>query len=175
MMLGAVAASALVARQLGDTPRARHSIFVGHIMRRLAAATGHDAGLWYVTGLVHDLDYVETANDRSQHGLLAAEWLAGELPEDALAAIRAHDHRTGVMAFTPLAHALRLADALAITMDSVGSEAGHLLAQPEAAALLTARLAARPYLVPLLVDNARAIGLDLDAVARLLADAPPSS
>jgi hypothetical protein len=174
MMLGAVAASALVARQLGDTPRARHSIFVGHVMRHLAAATGHDAGLWYVTGLVHDLDYLETANDRSQHGLLAAAWLAGELPEPALEAIRAHDHRTGVTAFTPLAHALRLADALAIVMDSVGNDTGHLLTQPNAAALLTARLASRPWLVPMLVDNAAAIGLDLDTVAEMLGDAPPS-
>lgn len=174
-MLGAVAATALVARQLGDTPRARHSIFVGHVMRHLAGAMGHDAGLWYVTGLVHDLDYFETADDRSRHGLLAAEWLAGELPELALEAIRAHDHRTGVTAFTPLAHALRLADALAIVMDSVGKDAGHLLAQPGAAGLLTARLAARPYLVPMLVDNAAALGLDLDALARTLSGAPPSS
>lgn len=174
-MLGAVAASALVARQLGETPRARHSIFVGHVMRRLAAATGHDAGLWYVTGLVHDLDYFDTAEDRSRHGLLAAEWLAGELPEPALDAIRAHDHRTGVTAFTPLACALRLADALAIVMDSVGNQAGHLLSQPDAASLLTARLATRPYLVPMLVDNAAALGLDLDTLVPVLSGAPPSS
>lgn len=174
-MLGAVAATALVARQLGDTPRARHSIFVGHVMRRLAAATGHDAGLWYVTGLVHDLDYFETAEDRSRHGMLAAEWLSGELPEPALEAIRAHDHRTGVSAFTPLAHALRLADALAIVMDSVGSDAGHLLGRPDAIGLLTARLATRPYLVPMLVDNAAALGLTLDTLVPILSDAPPSS
>lgn len=174
-MLGAVAATALVARQLGDTPRARHSIFVGHVMRRLAAATGHDAGLWYVTGLVHDLDYFETAEDRSRHGMLAAEWLSGELPEPALEAIRAHDHRTGVSAFTPLAHALRLADALAIVMDSVGNDAGHLLGRPDAIGLLTARLATRPYLVPMLVDNAAALGLTLDTLVPILADAPPSS
>jgi hypothetical protein len=174
-MLGAVAATALVARQLGDTPRARHSIFVGHVMRRLAAATGHDAGLWYVTGLVHDLDYFETSEDRSRHGLVAAEWLAGELPEIALEAIRAHDHRTGITAATPIAAALKLADALAIVMDSVGKDAGHLLSEPNAAALLTARLAARPWLVPMLVDNASAIGLTLDAVAGMLADAPPSN
>ncbi len=174
-MLGAVAATALVARQLGDTSRARHSIFVGYVMRRLAAATGHDAGLWYVTGLVHDLDYFETAEDRSRHGLVAADWLSGELPEAALDAIRAHDHRTGVTAVTPIARALKLADALAIIMDSVGSDAGNLLTQPNAAALLTARLASRPWLVPLLVDNAAAIGLTLDAVAMMLADAPPSN
>ena len=174
-MLGAVAASALVARQLGDTPRARHSIFVGHVMRHLAGATGHDAGLWYVTGLVHDLDYFETAEDRSRHGLLAAEWLANELPEPALDAIRAHDHRTGVTASTPIACALKLADALAIVMESLGNDAGHLLSRPDAAALLTARLATRPYLVPMLVDNAATLGLDLDALARMLSDAPPSS
>ena len=174
-MLGAVAATALVARQLGDTPRARHSIFVGHVMRRLAAATGHDAGLWYVTGLVHDLDYFETAEDRSRHGLLAADWLANELPEPALGAIRAHDHRTGVTSTTPIACALKLADALAITMDSVGGDAGNLLGHPDAIGLLTARLATRPYLVPMMVDNAAAIGLDLETLVPLLSDAPPSS
>ena len=60
-------------------------------------------------------------------------------------------------------------------MDSVGSDAGNLLGHPGAIGLLTARLATRPYLAPMLVDNAAAIGLSLETLVTLLSDAPPSS
>jgi putative nucleotidyltransferase with HDIG domain len=99
MMLIEEARYRIMAR-LGSSKRAEHSLFVGHIMKFLAKQLGADLSLWEAAGLYHDLDFSVTANDRRQHGILAANWLANDLPMEALDAIRAHDHRTGIQAHT---------------------------------------------------------------------------
>ena len=43
------------------------------------------------SGLLHDLDYPATAENAARHGLDTAEMLAGQLPDEALTAIRAHN------------------------------------------------------------------------------------
>lgn len=65
-------ATSLIATHLGVTTRARHSVFVGFLMAKLAEALGEDRILWEVTGLCHDLDFEETADDRSRHGIVTA-------------------------------------------------------------------------------------------------------
>jgi HD superfamily phosphodiesterase len=70
-------------------------------------------------GLLHDLDYEQTLEERSRHGVAAARVLEGRLPEEALHAIASHDHRSGVEPETLLDHSLRLADALALLMEEV--------------------------------------------------------
>jgi predicted hydrolase (HD superfamily) len=95
-MLSKAEALDLIHKHLDDTPRAAHSRFVGYVMRELASALGANVHLWEITGLCHDLDFFVTSSDGSQHGLLTVRWLAGQLPDDALAAIAAHDHRTGI-------------------------------------------------------------------------------
>lgn len=107
-------AERLLAGHLGTSPRAAHSHLVAQIMAELARRLQQDAELWRVVGLLHDLDYFEVAGDWTRHGVVAAERLAGRLPQEALMAIAGHDHRTGVLAKGALADALRLADALAI-------------------------------------------------------------
>lgn len=107
-------AERLLAGHLGSSPRAAHSRLVAQIMAELARCLQQDAGLWRVVGLLHDLDYFDVAADWTRHGVLTAERLAGRLSQEALMAIAAHDHRTGVLAKGALADALRLADALAI-------------------------------------------------------------
>ena len=141
---------------LGATPRAEHSRFVGLAMRRVAESLGEDVTVWELTGLCHDLDFEVTAGDRSRHGLVAAEWLAGRLPEDALQAIRAHDHRTGEVSDTPLGIALRMTDALAVLRDDFGPELPALLANPDE---LRRLCAARPWLPKLLLDGAEKLGV----------------
>ncbi|RYG47056.1 hypothetical protein EON79_08425 [bacterium] len=93
---------------------------------------------------------------RSRHGLVAAEWLAGRLPEDALQAIRAHDHRTGEVSDTPLGIGLRMTDALAVMRDDFGPELPALLANPDE---LRRRCAHRPWLPKLLLDGAEKLGV----------------
>jgi len=68
----------------------RHSLSVEAVMRGLAERFGEDVELWGVTGLLHDLDTDQTINDYPRHGYLTCEILEGQLPEDALHAIRVH-------------------------------------------------------------------------------------
>ena len=121
-MLSIGDAHRLIDTHLGNSARAVHSQFVGRLMRRLAERTGGDPLLWELVGLCHDLDYEVTAGDWSRHGLVAAEWLANDLPSEGLDAIKAHDHRTGVISSLPISHALKLADALAIAHDHLGPD-----------------------------------------------------
>ncbi len=90
----------------------KHCIAVGAIMEELARKLGEDEQLWMLTGLLHDIDYEETKNDMSRHGLVAGEMLEGKLPEDAVSAIRAHNTMTGHVDESRLALALRASDAL---------------------------------------------------------------
>ena len=68
----------------------QHALASEAIMRALAARFGENEDLWGITGLLHDLDYPSTAENPSRHGLDTADMLAGQLPDEALAAIRAH-------------------------------------------------------------------------------------
>lgn len=155
-MLSRSEAEAELERNLGQSPRARHSRCVALILEALARNLGEDADLWAVTGLLHDIDFEQTGTSPERHGLLAAEWLAGRLPDQALDAIRAHDHRTGVTADTSLAAALKLADALAVILESIGADAPDLMTAPDQ---LAHRLAARPWLADLLYGSARRLGI----------------
>lgn len=77
-------ARAAVSEHLGASRRAVHSIVVGHAMRNLAERLGADTDLREIVRLCHDLDYFATAQDRSRHGVLVANWLkddpAGQCP-----------------------------------------------------------------------------------------------
>jgi predicted hydrolase (HD superfamily) len=78
------------------------------VMRALAGCLGAEADLWGVTGLLHDLDYAETAEDPQRHARLTCQMLAGRLPDEALHAILAHCGH--VPAETPMDWALYCAD-----------------------------------------------------------------
>lgn len=162
-------AEQLVAERLGETPRAAHSRFVGLLLQHLAVELAADAGLWRIVGLVHDLDFFAVDGDWSRHGVLAAEWLQGRLTPEALTAIAAHDHRTGLESTTPLAECLRLADGLAVLDEAAGREA-------TVAALRTGAIesivGSRPFLVAIIAGTAARQGLDLARLGVILAALP---
>ena len=161
-----------VVTHLGSTKRAEHSVFVGCVMRLLAERLGADISIWEAVGLCHDLDFFDTADDRRQHGMLAANWLANDLPPEALDAIRAHDHRTGVQANTPIADALKLADALAIA-DEMASRATIIaLLSVDDKEGLRSVLASRSYLPEMLVEFSQRLHLPLSEVGIICRDAP---
>ncbi len=54
----------------------RHLVSVEGVMRRLGRHFGEDEHTWALTGLFHDLDQDQTADDPNRHARLAAEWLA---------------------------------------------------------------------------------------------------
>src|SRR3990170_2598212 len=71
----------------------RHLVSVEGVMRRLGTHFGEDEELWALTGLFHDLDQDQTANDPDRHAHLAAEWLreAG-VDEEVVNGVLAHAH-----------------------------------------------------------------------------------
>jgi uncharacterized protein len=70
----------------------RHLISVEGVMRALARHFSEDEDRWGYTGLFHDLDYDETADDFERHTHLTVEWLKEEGFDDkrVLNAILAH-------------------------------------------------------------------------------------
>jgi uncharacterized protein len=69
----------------------KHMIATQACMRRLAKHFGEDEELWGFTGLVHDLDYDQTAQNSAQHGLIAADILKEKgVAESVIYAVKAH-------------------------------------------------------------------------------------
>lgn len=74
----------------------KHSLACEAIMRSLAVHFREDQEEWALAGLLHDLDYEETKDNPSQHGLLGAKYLeeAG-FPPQVVSAVRSHNEMTG--------------------------------------------------------------------------------
>jgi putative nucleotidyltransferase with HDIG domain len=71
----------------------RHLVSVEGIMRRLGRHFGEDEHRWALTGLFHDLDQDQTADDPERHAHAAAEWLREEGVDDAVVnGVLAHAH-----------------------------------------------------------------------------------
>lgn len=88
-----------------------HALETEAVMRGLAKRLGEDEELWGITGLLHDLDYHETKDIPEEHALRSASMLDGQLPDEALQAIRAHNgERNGVMPSARFDYALRCAE-----------------------------------------------------------------
>ena len=60
-----------------ETSRFNHSLRVAQHMRALARYFEEDLDEWELAGLLHDLDYDETMDNREMHGIFAAEKLKG--------------------------------------------------------------------------------------------------
>jgi putative nucleotidyltransferase with HDIG domain len=64
-------------------------IIMGALARHLGKCADEVTG-WELAGLLHDLDYAETADDPARHGLVTAEELQGMVDERIIHAILAH-------------------------------------------------------------------------------------
>ena len=100
-----------------------HVIVTARIMKVLAKRLGKDEEEWELVGLLHDLDYDMVRDDMSKHGILAAEMLEGWLSQDAIYAIKAHDHRTGFKPRSTLDRALIASDSLATFIEDQAADA----------------------------------------------------
>ena len=67
----------LVRSQVRNKNLVKHMLATEAVMRRLARHFGEHEELWGLTGLLHDLDYDQTADDFPRHGLVTAEILEG--------------------------------------------------------------------------------------------------
>jgi putative nucleotidyltransferase with HDIG domain len=71
----------------------RHLVSVEGVMRRLGRHFGEDEDRWALTGLFHDLDQDQTAEDPDRHAHLAASWLREAGVDDAVVnGVLAHAH-----------------------------------------------------------------------------------
>jgi putative nucleotidyltransferase with HDIG domain len=86
-------AFALVKQRIPQVNLVNHSVAVEVIMEALARRLGlcqEEVEAWALAGLLHDLDYAETAEDPEKHGLLTAEMLNGIVDERIVNAILGH-------------------------------------------------------------------------------------
>jgi uncharacterized protein len=86
-------AFALVEERIPQRNLVNHSVATEIIMRALAERLGEspeNVERWGLAGLLHDLDYAQTADDPTRHGLITAEELVGEIDDEMLHAILAH-------------------------------------------------------------------------------------
>lgn len=113
-MLTRLEALALVEEKIQNLHLRRHMLATEAVLRALARRLGEDAELWGLTGLLHDIDLESGgAADPGQHALLAAGWLEGRLPPEAVQAIRAHNGEAlGIRRQAPLEHALAASETL---------------------------------------------------------------
>ena len=90
-----------------------HCIAVELIMVALAEHFGEDVEKWSLAGLLHDVDYAETAKDPLRHGLLSAEMLEAKGFEGELVyAVKVHNDALGLPRISLFDKALFAADSL---------------------------------------------------------------
>jgi putative nucleotidyltransferase with HDIG domain len=70
----------------------KHCYATEAVMRAMAEKMGYDPDLWGIVGLLHDLDYEETKDQPSQHGLKTAEILKEKgVSSEVIEGIKAHN------------------------------------------------------------------------------------
>lgn len=110
-MISHAEALALVRERIPEDNLVNHCIAAEIIMEALAKRLrldDVDVSRWALAGLLHDLDYAETADDPARHGLVSAELLAGLVDDEIVHAILAHADK--VPRESAMDHALWCAD-----------------------------------------------------------------
>ncbi len=90
-------AYALVTERIPQRNLISHCVATEIIMRALAERLELDRAdqeRWALAGLLHDLDYAETADDPERHGLVSAAELEGLIDDEMIHAILAHADKT---------------------------------------------------------------------------------
>lgn len=110
-MIPRAEAYTLVTERIPGRNLVSHCVATEIIMGALARHRGlcaEEVEGWELAGLLHDLDYAETAEDPDRHGLLTASELEGKVDERIIHAILAHADKAECAA--PMDHALWCAD-----------------------------------------------------------------
>ena len=82
----------------------KHCLASGAVMRGLAVKLGEDENEWEGAGLLHDADAEKTPKER--HGATVGEWVKGQVSQEVVQAMAAHNHETGVEPQSPMDWAL---------------------------------------------------------------------
>ena len=89
-------ALALVREHVPQDNLVKHCIATEAIMGALADHLGlseEDRARWETAGLLHDLDYADTAEDFERHGLVTADMLGDSVDQEVVHAILAHANK----------------------------------------------------------------------------------
>lgn len=82
----------LVKENCGNKNLLKHMLATEAVMAALARKLGEDEVEWAAAGLVHDLDYDETADSPERHGLVAADMLCQRgFSDEIVHAVKAHN------------------------------------------------------------------------------------
>ena len=117
-------AQLLLETHVKDTYQLLHAKMVATALEAYAAKFGEDADLWYLTGLLHDLDYFEHPNE---HPRLELEWFAQwGYPQELIHAVEAH--AKSILGITPSS---KLAAAILSIDELAGFLYAYSLMRPE--------------------------------------------
>jgi uncharacterized protein len=87
----------LVKEMIKQKNLVKHCLSVEAVMRHFAEYFNEDVEKWGLSGLLHDIDYEETADDMSRHSLVGAKMLEElGLPEDIVYAVKVHNGAHGL-------------------------------------------------------------------------------
>ncbi|NPV53977.1 MAG: HDIG domain-containing protein [Firmicutes bacterium] len=91
----------------------KHMLATEAIMKALAARLGEDESTWGLTGLLHDVDYEQTAGAPARHSLVGAEMLESlKVDGDIVHAVKVHNEHHGLPRVSRLDKALYAVDPL---------------------------------------------------------------
>jgi len=83
----------LLDEHLKDKNLKNHSIAVAFVLESLAKKFEEDQDKWFITGLLHDLDYQYTKDTPKEHTLKTQRILKNyDIPEDIIYAIKSHNN-----------------------------------------------------------------------------------
>jgi putative nucleotidyltransferase with HDIG domain len=86
----------LVKENISQKNLVKHCLAVEAVMKRLAEHFDKDEKKWALAGLLHDIDYEQTADDPEKHSIIGAEMLEDlGLDEDIIYAVKVHNHEHG--------------------------------------------------------------------------------
>lgn len=112
-MISRKEALAVVKRLIPEPNLQKHCFATEVVMKALASELGENEEKWSLTGLLHDIDYVQTADNPEKHSLLAAEMLEKmDLPDDVVYAVKVHNEIHGFPRESMLDKALYAVDPL---------------------------------------------------------------
>ncbi len=111
MVMSRTEALAELKKQIDNKNLLKHMYATEAVMGKLAEHFNEDVELWKLAGLLHDIDYAETADDPARHSLVGGKMLE-ELgfPEALVYAVQAHNEYHGLERKNLIDKALYAAD-----------------------------------------------------------------
>ncbi len=87
----------LLKKNLKQNNLVKHCLAVEAVMKELAEHFNEDVDKWGLAGLLHDIDYGETADDPERHSIVGAEILEDlGLDDELVYAVKAHNGMHGL-------------------------------------------------------------------------------